>query len=329
MFILLSAAVPWAILSDLQLDRPLLDDRLLKPGFIAACLGLLLVYFASDGLRLYYTLRALGYRIPAAAQTRLVFINILISNVTPMATGGGLAQIWYLRHQGVHVGAATAATTLRTLLAVCFIFLPTPFLLMFLEPLRNSALGEQLAVYLALFAFIYVGAFALLIFKMRWMLKLADGLIALLHRIKLISAEKKPRLHFALRREMLRFRAALKAFMRGNLRYRLLALFFTGLFLLSLFSFPALLLWGLEYEVNYLLTLGLLVVTTFVMYFAPTPGAAGVAEAVFGLFFSAMLQSGDLVLTILLWRFLTIHLGMLIGLPVTLHSLFKGALSRA
>jgi uncharacterized membrane protein YbhN (UPF0104 family) len=75
--------------------------------------------------------------------------------------------------------------------------------------------------------------------------------------------------------------------------------------------------------VDYGLTLGLLVVTTFIMYFAPTPGASGVAEGVFGLFFSALVQSGDLVLTILVWRFLTIHLGMLIGVPVTLHTVFR------
>ncbi|MEX1197660.1 MAG: hypothetical protein WEB57_07355 [Pseudohongiellaceae bacterium] len=38
--------------------------RRLYPDTVLAIAALLLVYYASDGLRLYYTLRALGYRLP-------------------------------------------------------------------------------------------------------------------------------------------------------------------------------------------------------------------------------------------------------------------------
>ncbi|WP_342665420.1 lysylphosphatidylglycerol synthase transmembrane domain-containing protein [Marinobacterium litorale] len=323
LFIALSAAVPYVMVSELDLERPALDGRLFDPLFLLALALLLLLYFTCDGLRLYFTLRALGYRIPLLAQTRLVFINLLVSNVTPMATGGGVAQIWYLRHQGVHLGAATAATTLRTLQAVFFIFLPTPLLLLLLPPLRESPLGDQLAAYLALFAAAYLLFFAVLLWRMRWLLATADQVILLLSRFHLINQQRRGRWHFFIRRELLRFRYACRAFFQGQCGYALLAILFTAGFLLALFSFPAVVLWGLDYDVDYGLTLGLLVVTTFIMYFAPTPGASGVAEGVFGLFFSALVQSGDLVLTILVWRFLTIHLGMLIGVPVTLHTVFR------
>jgi uncharacterized membrane protein YbhN (UPF0104 family) len=91
---------------------------------------------------------------------------------------------------------------------------------------------------------------------------------------------------------------------------------FTFLFLLSLFSFPALLIWALDYDVDYLVSLGLLVVTTFVMYFSPTPGASGISEGVFGSFFRDTLGSGHLLLVTVAWRFVTIYLGMLIGLII-------------
>jgi len=58
--------------------------------------------------------------------------------------------------------------------------------------------------------------------------------------------------------------------------------------------------------------------TTFVMYFAPTPGASGVSEGVFGSFFAQFVQSHHLLLIIFSWRFITIYLGMLIGM-VTLQ----------
>lgn len=318
---LLSAIVPWAIYSDLDLNQPLLDARLLSWPFLLGCLGLLLLYFAADGLRLYFTLRALGYQVPLRALSPLVFINILVSNITPMATGGGLAQVWYLRRHGVHLGAATAATTLRTLQAVLFIFLPTPFLLFFMTPLHDSAIGDRIALYLGLFACLYIAFFAVVLLRLGWILLLLDPLLRLLVRLRLLGDTRMRRWHFRLRREMIRFRGAIRAFFRGRRDQILLALACTALFLLALFSFPALLLWGLDYSIDYLTSLGLLVVTTFVMYFSPTPGAAGVAEGVFGLFFSALVQSGDLLLIIVLWRFLTVHLGMLIGVPLTLRSL--------
>jgi len=98
---------------------------------------------------------------------------------------------------------------------------------------------------------------------------------------------------------------------------------FTAVFLLSLFSFPALLIHGLGYEVDYLTTLGLLVVTTFIMYFSPTPGASGISEGVFGSFFRDILSGNHLVLVTIAWRFLTIYLGMLIGLLVMQRELIK------
>ncbi len=96
---------------------------------------------------------------------------------------------------------------------------------------------------------------------------------------------------------------------------------FTLVFLVSLFSFPALLLWGLGYEAEYEHVLALLTVTTFIMYATPTPGASGVAEGLFGHFFSGIVRPEHLVLVTVLWRFLTIFLGMGIGVVLTLREL--------
>ena len=106
------------------------DGQLLKPGFVGACLLLLVIYFAADGLRFYYTLVALGVRVKPRVMAKLVFINIFFSNITPMATGGGFAQVWYLHQQGVSVGKAMAASTIRTVLAVLFIFSLAPWFLL-------------------------------------------------------------------------------------------------------------------------------------------------------------------------------------------------------
>lgn len=320
-FVALSVAVPWVIYAEFDGTLPSLDERLLSWRVAFTCISLLVVYFSCDGLRLFYTVKALGYDLPLAHVVKLVFINILFSNITPMATGGGFAQIWYMRRQGIHLGAATAASTLRTLLASAMIFIPTPFLFLFLKPLSDNPLGSQWAVYLGIFALVYVTFFTIALIRVRWFVMLINTALSGLLTFRIIDPSRFRRWRFGIRRELIRFSSALGAYLRGPKPYVFASLVFTFLFLMTLFSFPAVLLWSLDYQIEYLTIIGLLIVTTFVMYFAPTPGAAGIAEGTFGLLFAPLVAIGDLVLIIVIWRFLTIHLGMMIGLPVTLHLL--------
>lgn len=301
------------------------DRRLLAPPLLAATAVLLLLYFVTDGLRLHYTLRALGYRLPFAALFRLVFINLFFSNVTPLATGGGFAQIWYLQRHGVPLGRATAATTIRTLLAVIVIFTLTPLSLWWFEEAAagEPALTGRIAPLLSLLVLLYLGFFALLLLRPRWLLAPLTALLDGLARAGLLAAARRCRWQATLAREIGHFTASFGDYLCGRRRFVLLSWLFTLLFLLCLFSFPALLIAGLGYRVDYLESLGLLVVTTFIMYFAPTPGASGISEGVFGSLIQSQLSPEHLVLVVLGWRLLTIYLGMAIGLGVWLRELLR------
>lgn len=320
-FVALSVAVPWTMYLDLGAQPIAFDSRLLSWPFLAAVAAMLTVYFGADGMRLHHTLKALGHELPKKHLGKLVFINILFSNLTPMATGGGFAQVWYLRRHGIHLGTATAATTVRTLLAMLFIFALTPFLVHSMPFFQASLLTARFAFSFSLFAGAYFGIFMLLLFRLRWVLMAADLVLWALHRCRLIDGYSLRRRRFRIRREMIRFSCGMKAYLKGARQDILLSLLYTALFLLTLFSFPSLVLWGLHQHVDYLTTTGLLAVATFIMYFSPTPGGAGFAEGVFRLFFASMIAPSELVLVIVVWRFLTIYLGMLIGVPVVLHEM--------
>lgn len=314
LFILLSAGGTWAIWHQFADNSFSFDDRLLSAPVLIAAAILLGVYFAADGLRLHFTLRALGYSLPIGQIFRLVFINIFFSNVTPMATGGGFAQIWYLQRKGVPVGTATAATTIRTVLAIAFIFSVTPVCLLWLDALQGQPLISDISGLLALFITLYLGFFAIVLLKTRWLIGPLSKLVDLLHRCHLLSEQRRHRWQFSMKREMVRFARSFAIYIRGPRQDVLLSVVFTLVFLISLFSFPALLMTALGYDVDYLTVIGLLFVTTFIMYFAPTPGASGISEGVFGSFFSTLLSANHLVLVTVAWRFLTIYLGMIIGL---------------
>lgn len=320
LFVLLSSLVPLTIQQELNGQFTNLWQKLVTPQLLVSVFALLLIYYLSDAFRLWFCLRSLGQRLPLRSMLPLVFINLLFSNITPMATGGGFIQIWQLHRRGVHIGVATAATTLRTVLSSLLIFLPAPVLFFSVHQLVNSPLSHLWGPLLGLFAAFYVAFFVLLLWRLRWFIHAVSGLLVAARHLHLIGEARLRRWRFRLRREMIRFGYSFRAFFKGNRRDGFLAVLSTLVFLIALFSFPALLLWGLGYPVDYPLVLALMLLNTFVMYFAPTPGAAGIAEGVFALLFTSVVNAGDLVLLVLAWRFLTIHLGMVIGVPVSLYA---------
>jgi uncharacterized protein (TIRG00374 family) len=323
LFVALSAAGIYAIHSRVADRNVDFDGRLLSWPVLIGVAILLCVYYLADGLRLHYTLKALGHRMRLKQIFRLVFVNIFFSNITPMATGGGFAQMWYMQRWGIPLGSAMAATTIRTVLAVIFIFSATPIALSLLKVQNITNASHRIILPLALFTTVYLAFFTVLIFRTRWLLPPVDALLRGLRRCHFISQARYRRWRFGSRREMLRFSKGVQSYLSGRPRFVLLSVIWTAIFLISLFSFPALLFWGLGYDLNYFSVLGLMVVTTFIMYFAPTPGASGLAEGAFGHFFAGLISGGHLVLVTVAWRALTIYLGMIIGIFVTHHELTR------
>lgn len=316
LFILLSGIGSYVIYDQIADSAFTFDSRLLSWPVLVSVSLLLMIYFVTDGLRLHYILKALGHSMSLSCIFRLVFINIFVSNVTPLATGGGFAQIWYLRRRGVSLGTATAATTIRTMLAIFFIFSATPLLLVSLDILEEINFGGQLMFYLTLFVLVYLGFFLVVLMRTHWLLALVNGMLRRLCRCRLINPARYRRWRMHSQRELIHFHEGFRLYLRGSPANIVLSILFTIIFLLSLFSFPALLMWGLGYDVNYFSVVGLLVVVTFVLYFSPTPGASGIAEGVFSHFFAGLVSLNHLVLVTISWRFLTIYLGMMIGVLV-------------
>ena len=325
LFIVLTSAGLYTVYTQFAQYSVSFDSRLLQPSLLLALVLLLLLYFCTDGLRLYFCIRALGHKIALRPMVKLTFINLFFSNITPMATGGGFAQVWFLHSHGIPVGIASAATTIRTVLAIVFIFSLTPICVFALEPLQNIAIIAKTGPALVLLTLLYLLFFALILRRSIWLTGILSRIFSGLHRAGIIGEARHQRWQYKAKREVLRFAHSFSAFWSAPAHLILAAILCTAIFLLSLFSFPALLIYALGYEVNYMVSTGLLVVTTFIMYFSPTPGASGIAEGVFGTFFRTLLSANHLLLVILAWRFFTIYLGMLIGMLILLMQIIKGS----
>lgn len=287
-------------------------------------IALLFFYFLFDGLRLYAILKTLEADIKFFEIYKLVFINLFISNITPLASGGGFAQVYFLQQKGVPLGKSSAATLIRTLLATTMLFIGAPLILFSNERMLSLVPGNSVFYYFGAFIGLYFLFFYIIIFKNKFLKKLVYQVLSFLKSKRIISEKRYKKILRSLFDNLEMFIDDLILFIYGRRLYVFFSFLFTIVFLLSEFSFSYLLLNGMGYDVSFLHIITLQVVVVFLMYFAPTPGASGVAEGGYSLLFRQIVSKNDVFPLIFYWRFFTKYIGMIIGVFVFSRLILKG-----
>jgi glycosyltransferase 2 family protein len=299
-----------------------IPSSLLSAKVIGGFGVLLVLYFLADGLRLYCVIRAIGFRIAFAYIVKLVFVNIFVSNVTPLATGGGVVQVYFMNQKGIPIGEATAATSIRTMIAALILFTLTPIIIWVEPGLFRMFLHSSLIYGITAISCIYLLVFWIILFRIRLIKRISLHVFALLKILKILPQRRYRSFYLKMSNELDFYSDGFKRYFRCSPGWSALSVVFTALFLLLLFSFSIVLVRALGYPLPVLTILAVQVVVTFFMYFAPTPGATGVAEGGYGLIFAQLVQKHDITLLTLSWRFLTIYIGLVIGIGVIFRELF-------
>lgn len=295
-------------------------------------LGILLIfYFLLDALRFLYIFKTLQIHVTLGFLINLTFINIFLSNITPFATGGGFAQIYFLNKKDVSIGDATAATTIKTVLPLIFFFITTPIILIRDKTIFKIIPSGNNLIYISALVLIYILA-AYGIYKIltntNIIKKNLSKVLVLLQNKNIISKNKVEKFRNNSFLEIDIFALNIKRFLKGNKKYILLSIIYMILYLFTLFMVPVLLIRGLNSSITIGQIISIQIVLTFVTYFAPTPGATGVAEGGFTLMLSSFVEKNDIVSLTFLWRFFTMYLGMIIGLIIFYIEIAKNKLRR-
>jgi hypothetical protein len=301
---------------------------------IAVCLGaFLLVFFLFDAMRFYFILRTLGIDVHFLYILKLSFINVFVSAITPFATGGGFAQLYYLVRKNVPLGSAMAGSTIRTLLTMAVLLVAAPILILVNPELLNLVGGGYAAIFV-----VTACIFAFLISLMIWAvvsIKRAQALVYRLTRFfrrkRLMKPRRARRIALGAFRELRNFRKGAVLFLKGNKKYLFLSIFCTAVFMILLFSLPLLLTRAMGYVFSPVFIYQSMTIVTFITYFAVTPGASGFAEAGFAFMFSGVgtVSEEHITSLTLLWRSLTVYAGALIGLVLFYVDAFTGKKGRA
>ena len=209
------------------------------------------------------------------------------------------------------------------MLAALILFIFTPIII-WTEPTKfHIFFNRNLFYAITGVSCVYLAVFLIILFRIRILKRLLFKGLHLLCALKLISRSRFRSFFLKASHELALLSGGFKRYFMGNPTWMILSVVSTCLFLLLLFSFSILLIKALGYQVPISTILAFQVVVTFFMYFAPTPGASGVAEGGYGLLFSQFVQKQDITLLILSWRLLTIYIGVVIGIIVTYREIFN------
>ena len=256
------------------------------------------MYF--DALRLQRLSAVAGKSVPLPAAVRVVFGNYFMALLTPGASGGAVIQILFLKKAGVPTGSATVVVLVRTILSIFFLILCLPVVFYF-DPQILPWFDREIIVQGSL---LLVGLVVMGMVVLRT--RLSDRLAVLV--VKRLPARWRLRL-MKVYRDM---RGAL-ALMAASPVAVGQAFLESGASLLLLYAMVPMLFAGIGAQLDWLQVMGRMIFLNLLLYFAPTPGGAGVAEGLFISSFKAFLPLGTVGVAAVAWRIFAEYLPACIG----------------
>lgn len=273
--------------------------------YLLLALGLALVPWATNSLRLLIWTRLLGYRLRFRHTLHATLAAELGAAVSPTAVGGDLVKWGVLVRRGVTPGEAASLVTLPSIEDALFFSLALPAALLASsawEPALLWRVGSRIQERAGVAALLLAGALVVGWGVLRLVLGGAFGRCARRLMLRLVARLRR-RLRRIWRDACAAFRLVAR---RGKARFAL-TMALTAIQWTARYSVILALLAFLGAPIDPLLFWVLQWVVFTLMSFMPTPGAAGGAEAAFSLIYGALLPAGMLGIATAGWRFLTFY----------------------
>lgn len=297
----------------------------IEPQWIALCALSYLGTVALDAGSLYCFLRRQGQKISFPYAVMVSIMGSYYSNITPGATGGQPMQVYYMAKKKVSVGVATSALTVKFF---CFQFMLAVLgtvLWIANGPFIYEQLGRNRWILIVgysynCFTVCLVLLMALVKKPVQVILRLVIRLGKKLHLVKDEDAtlNRWNEVHDT-------FYDSIRQIARHPIDL-MVQLVYAALHLLSLmaviyFLYEAFGLSGVGYW--QLTALGLMLYTSAA--YTPLPGASGAQEGVFALYFSQVFPDGIRLMALLLWRFFTYYVSLIVGAVTSvMHGFLSG-----
>ena len=283
---------------------------------VLCALGALAIGLFFDGTRLLTLARITGEDLPLPDVVKVVLSNYFLAVLTPGATGGAIAQVMFMRRAGVSVARSTVIILVRTIMSIFFLIIMLPIFMKQDEAITSWVPMPVIMTVSVIFIAIPIIVVAL----MR-----TNYPKRIIYYFSRYFKHERRREAFRLYYD---FRQAV--YIMGKQPVMVLRAFIeSGISLTFIYlTVPAYFL-GLQFSFDIVQVMGRMYLLNLVLYFSPTPGGSGIAEAGFVALFNHLVPSGTVGILAVLWRFTAEYLPFILGAVITLRAFGSNVLSVA
>ncbi len=261
-----------------------------------------------------------GKQLPFISQwncMRANWANMFMGAATPFQTGGGAAQLYVLWKKGASV-ADSLLVSLVNYVATLLFFLISSIAAMTLLP--DGLFGQNFdAVFRTSFGVIAsVVSFVLIVmFFPKTGAALAQNLLAVLP----LGKEKRSRWSEKVEGEARRFQEGFRKILRENKAGVALTFFATLWLYFNKYLIGYVIVRAIGQDVPFDIFIGIQVVQMLMLYFAPTPGASGLAEISTVWLMGTLMPESLLLVYAVLYRLATTMLAAVVGGAVLMQEI--------
>jgi uncharacterized protein (TIRG00374 family) len=286
--------------------------RVMRIRYMLLACGLGAMYISLDGMILKILSKSVGTKIGFFYSLETICFYHFLSAITPTITGGEPLMIYMLTRKKMPLGKATSVILIRGILILSIIVIAAPIIIYCHGVSLNNIILKNLFHIIAIFLFLLICFFIYTLFNP---LKGEE----IIHRICLKAGRFKFLGHWSEKLEKKLegwigdFINCMKDFFKYKKKILCVAILLTVISASANYLIAYFILESLNYHLQVLQILMIQVVLYFLLYFTPTPGGTGVAEGGFYVMFSASVPRHLLGIFVILWRFFTIYLWVILG----------------
>lgn len=297
----------------------------IDPWWLLGGVGCFLVHMTFEGGLLYVFFRFQRVTVKFGTCIRVGLIGMYYSSITPAATGGQPMQVFSMKKRGVPAGLTSSALAVKFFCWQCALLLLGAVAWALDPGLVARTLGQ--GVWMVSLGFLLNGIAVVLVILLAISRNLVRAIIIFLvkaaYRLRIVKDVAKTSSHWDA--ALQDFHASVDILTRHPFQ-------FLTLFLLSIIQVSALMSatyfvyrgFGLR-ATGYFDILTIQLMLFIAASFTPLPGASGAQEGGFYLFFSKFIPSNIIFAALLVWRFLTYYLSIIVGfIAVTVDSASGG-----
>ena len=302
-----------------------LSQEKIQYEFFIAAIGLSILYWFIWALRLKILSSALDHHVKISLweHIKIIIATLFIAGITPSSAGGEPIRIHLLHKKGMNTGGATAAVMTERLLDAIFILGCVPFAFFIYKDLIEIE-AVKIGLYLGI-AF-FISLILIFIYAIKNPQKLKSFLIFMAkkaHRfIPTTKWKKETHLIEKITHEVDNFHQSMLFFRKERKKEFLMGGMVTIVFWSTGFLVPSMLLMGMGLQPFLLESYCAQVLLVICILIPTTPGSSGVAEASTAVLYAPLINQSLLGVFILLFRFITYHLNLLVG-GLFLYKIFK------